>query len=91
MRTPKALENVIRGLKPGARIVAVGTKWAPWWSLGVNLRTWRIARQFITTFEGFSRPWSKLDKLVSSLEVEPVVSSLGSSGSVGIYIAVGCK
>jgi hypothetical protein len=28
MRTPKALENVIRSLKPGARILAVGTKWA---------------------------------------------------------------
>jgi ubiquinone/menaquinone biosynthesis C-methylase UbiE len=91
MRTAKALENVIRSLKPGARIVAVGMKWAPWWALGVNLRTWRIARQFITTFEGFSRPWCHLDKLVSSLEVEPMVSSLGSSGSVGIYIAVGCK
>jgi len=91
MRTPEALENMIRSLKRGARIVAVGMRWAPWWALGVNLRTWRIARQFITTFEGFSRPWSNLDKLVSSLEVEPMVSSLGGSGSVGIYIVVACK
>jgi ubiquinone/menaquinone biosynthesis C-methylase UbiE len=91
MRTPKGLENVIRSLKPGARIVAVGMKWAPWWALGVNLRTWRIARTFITTFEGFSRPWSHLANLVSSLEVEPLVLSQSNRGSVGIYIAVGQK
>ena len=29
MRTPRALQNVVAHLKPGARIVAFGVKWAP--------------------------------------------------------------
>ena len=43
-----ALENVIRQLRPGARVVAGGPKWAPpWtpWALMVNLWTWQLNRR----------------------------------------------
>ncbi len=41
MRTPRAVENAVKSLKPGGRIVAMGCKWAPWWALATNWRTWR--------------------------------------------------
>jgi len=69
MRTPDAIGNVIRHLKSGARVAAAGAKWAPWWRLPVNLAVWRISRPYITTFEGFDRPWSHLERYVPDLQV----------------------
>jgi len=91
MRTPLAVQNVVRSLKPGARIVVTGMKWAPWWALATNWRTWRGTRNFISTFEGFSKPWSHLAKLVSSLEVESLIRPAPNMGKVSMYIAVGRK
>jgi len=39
MRTPRALENVKAHLKPGAKVLAAGIKWAPWWAVATNLRS----------------------------------------------------
>jgi demethylmenaquinone methyltransferase/2-methoxy-6-polyprenyl-1,4-benzoquinol methylase len=58
MRSPAALQNVMRSVKQGCRVVAIGAKWAPWWAWPVNIAVWYFARQYTTTFEGFSRPWS---------------------------------
>lgn len=92
MRTPLAVQNVVRSLKPGARIVVIGMKWAPWWALTTNWRTWRFTRNFISTFEGFSEPWSHLAKLVSSLEVELLIyPTPHTTREVSMYIAVGRK
>jgi demethylmenaquinone methyltransferase/2-methoxy-6-polyprenyl-1,4-benzoquinol methylase len=91
-RTPRALENVLNSLKPGGRIVVVGMRWMPWWNIAVNFRTWRFGRNFITTFEGFRRPWNNLEKLVSSIEVESLVPRFGTRASLcGTYIAVARK
>ena len=87
MRSRPALANVLRQLREGARIVAGGPKWTPWWQPGagaLNLSTWAMNREYITTFEGFDRPWSHLVALVPDLQVEPV--SLGAG-----YIARGTR
>jgi hypothetical protein len=91
LRTLPAVENVVKSLKPGGRIVAIGMKWAPWWALATNWRSWRGARNYITTFEGFGRPWSHLERLVSSIEVEPLIQPMPTMGQVGIYVAVAQK
>jgi hypothetical protein len=70
MRTPRALENVVTHLKRGARVLAVGMKWAPWWAVATNLRTWNMARQFCTTLEGLQRPWSHLETLACPLPAQ---------------------
>jgi hypothetical protein len=31
---------------------------------------WQVARQFVTTFEGFARPWTQLQQAVPELSVE---------------------
>jgi ubiquinone/menaquinone biosynthesis C-methylase UbiE len=86
MRTPRALENVTAHLRAGAKVLAVGIKWGPWWAVATNLRTLRMARQFCTTLEGMSRPWSHLERLLSELHVEQGTFR----GFVG-YVAFGRK
>jgi SAM-dependent methyltransferase len=87
MRSQAALGNVLRHLRPHARVVAGGPKWAPWQgvdALPTNFKTWLMNRQCVTTFEGFSRPWSHLQLLVANLVVDEVYGGGG-------YIASGTR
>jgi ubiquinone/menaquinone biosynthesis C-methylase UbiE len=91
MRTPRAVQNIVSSLRDGGRIVVVGRKWAPWWRLLTNWRTWQGARRFVTTFEGFRKPWSHLEGLVSSLEVESMLQPGPMGVKVGTYVVVARK
>lgn len=70
LRSRAALEAVVARLAPGGRVAAVGPMWAPWWAPATNLLVWYVTSDYVTTFEGFSRPWSHLADLVPGLEVE---------------------
>jgi arsenite methyltransferase len=70
LQSRSALERVFRHVRSGGRVAAAGMKWAPWWTGPANLYVWWEARQWITTFEGFSRPWAQLSHFVSDLRVE---------------------
>ena len=82
LQSEGALEAVARHLRPGARVACFGAKWPAWWNLPVRLGVWWIARDYVTTFDGFDRPWEKLEWLIPDLDVRPV--ALG-----GAYIAAG--
>jgi SAM-dependent methyltransferase len=85
MRSPDALANIVRHVRAGGRIVAGGAKWAPWWRPGsapLNVSTWAVNRDYVTTLEGFDRPWSRLAELVPRLQIEEVYYG-------GAYIAWG--
>jgi ubiquinone/menaquinone biosynthesis C-methylase UbiE len=84
LRSSAALEHVLAHLRPGGRVVAAGAKWAHWWALPVNLATWAMNRSYVTTFEGFDRPWSKLADLVPTLRVETLAAYAD-----GAYVAWG--
>jgi ubiquinone/menaquinone biosynthesis C-methylase UbiE len=68
-QSPAALRNVIRLLKPGARIAATGAKRAPAGALPVNAYLGYATRQYITATEGFEQPWRHLAALVPDLQV----------------------
>jgi ubiquinone/menaquinone biosynthesis C-methylase UbiE len=70
MRTSRAIENVVARLKAQGRVLAVGLMWGPWWALTANLKTFRMARRYVTTLEGLAEPWSKLEPLLSDLRVD---------------------
>jgi ubiquinone/menaquinone biosynthesis C-methylase UbiE len=91
MRTPRAVQNVVSSLRDGGRIVVVGRKWAPWWRLLTNWRTWQGTRRFVTTFEGFRKPWSHLEELVSSLEVELMFQPGPTGRKIGTHVVVARK
>jgi ubiquinone/menaquinone biosynthesis C-methylase UbiE len=74
MRTQSALANVVSHLKPGARIVAAGLKWAPVRAMPLNLLVWNAALRSTSTLEGLARPWSHLEAIASELEVEQMLA-----------------
>jgi ubiquinone/menaquinone biosynthesis C-methylase UbiE len=70
LRNEAALRNVVAHLRPGGRVAAVGPMWAPWWAPGLNMLIWYVTSDFVTTFEGFTEPWSHLAGLVPGLTVQ---------------------
>lgn len=72
LRSEDAIDAVLRHLRPGARIAAFGAKRAPAWIFPVRLSVRRRARRYITTFEGFDRPWDKLERAIPGLMVKSV-------------------
>jgi SAM-dependent methyltransferase len=84
MRTPQAVRRAVAGLRPGGRVVAFGPAWGPRWAVPVNLAVRAVSRPYVTTFEGFDRPWSHLADELADTRVRRLL--LG-----GAYVAVACK
>jgi len=82
LRSPAALDNLLAQVRPGARVVTAGGKWPPRWAVPVHAYVRFQAPRYVTTMEGFDRPWTLLAERVEKLEVKP--RSLG-----GAYVAWG--
>jgi demethylmenaquinone methyltransferase/2-methoxy-6-polyprenyl-1,4-benzoquinol methylase len=82
LQSRPALDNVFRHLRPGASVVASGGKWASTWKAALNLCVMAAHEPFVSSFDGFSKPWSLLEELVEDLEVNEVAFGGG-------YLAVG--
>jgi ubiquinone/menaquinone biosynthesis C-methylase UbiE len=82
LQSAPALENVVRHLRPGAWVAASGGKWAPTWKTALNLVSRAVHEPFVSSFDGFERPWSLLSDLVEDLRVTEVAFGGG-------YLAVG--
>jgi SAM-dependent methyltransferase len=80
LRTPAAVANVIRHLKPGARIVASGLKWARPWALPTNLMVLQAALVSVTSLEGLTQPWSNLARWARIDDVQMMLAR-------GVYVA----
>lgn len=82
LQSPEAIANVVRHLRPGARVSSVGAKYAAEWNFPVNLAVRRAARAYVTTFEGLERPWRELERYTDGMEHRSI--ALG-----GAYVAWG--
>jgi acyl dehydratase len=69
VRSPKALANLLGQVRPGGRLAAAGPKWTAF-APQLNPLVWQVARQYVTTFDGFRRPWGELERAVPGLTVE---------------------
>jgi acyl dehydratase/ubiquinone/menaquinone biosynthesis C-methylase UbiE len=69
MRSPKALANMLGQARPGGRLSAAGPKWTAF-APQLNPLVWQVASQYVTSFEGFRRPWAELERVVPDLSVE---------------------
>lgn len=69
MRSPKALANMLGQVRPGGRLAAAGPKWTAF-APQLNPLVWQVAREYVTSFEGFRRPWAELERVVPDLWVE---------------------
>ena len=82
LRTPRAVENVLRHIKPGGRVLAAGVKLAGLAHPILSLWAIRRARDTATTLEGLSHPWSNLESYVPDLDVEELGGWYVASGVV---------
>lgn len=82
LRNPRALDNVLGHLRPGARVVATGLQWAPPWAWSVNLFVLGAALYSVSSLDGLAQPWSHLGSRLRDLRVVP--TSMG-----GVYMASG--
>lgn len=80
LRTPAAVANVIRNLKPGARVVASGLKWARPLASPANLMVLQAALGSVTSLEGLTAPWSNLARWA---RIDDIEMRLGR----GVFIA----
>jgi acyl dehydratase len=69
VRSPKALANLLGQVRPGGRLAAAGPKWTAF-APQLNPLVWQVARPYVTTFDGFRRPWAELERAVPGLTVE---------------------
>jgi len=83
LQRPEAIANVISHLKPGARVVASGLKWAaPWLMRPVNLFVLPAALRSVTSLDGLDRPWRLLQDQLGQMNVESRLRG-------GAYVASG--
>jgi demethylmenaquinone methyltransferase/2-methoxy-6-polyprenyl-1,4-benzoquinol methylase len=59
-RTPAAVDNVMRQLKPGARVAIAGMKFFPWWTGPLNLLAWMKNRPYNALAADLWSPWDRV-------------------------------
>jgi ubiquinone/menaquinone biosynthesis C-methylase UbiE len=69
LRSTAALENLLGQAKPGARVAATSTKLYARWLVPANWYLRATHRGYITNFEGFEAPWSRLAPLLEDFRV----------------------
>lgn len=82
LRSATAVRHVLRHLKPGAVVVAVGLQWAPTWAVLTNALVLGAALYSVSTLDGLDRPWSLLAPALHDFTVETLWGG-------GLYLAHG--
>jgi hypothetical protein len=77
-----AVANVVKHLKPGARVVASGLKWAGAWAVPVNMVVWLGAKRSTASMRGLQEPLRGLAEQIGPMRVEAMWGN-------GIYAASG--
>lgn len=57
-RTPEAVANILRQVKPGARVAMAGIKFFPWWTGPLNLLPWLKNRPYNAKPADLWQPWN---------------------------------
>ena len=81
-RTPKAIANIVRHAKPGARLAMAGMKFFPWWTGPLNLLAWMKNRPYNAKPADLWQPWDLVQAQCSVFERESTQWGMG-------YIAQG--
>ena len=85
LQSSVALANLLASARPGARVSAVGGKWASApWAVGLNPLTSAVHAPFIRDFAGFDQPWARLGSHIDELRVREIELGCG-------YLACGRK
>ena len=81
-RSPEAVANILRQVKPGGRVAMAGIKFFPWWTGPLNLLPWLKNRPYNAKAADLWRPWSRVAARCSDFSLSATQWGMG-------YIASG--
>jgi arsenite methyltransferase len=84
LRTPKALDNILRQARPGARIAVAGMKFFPWWTGPLNLLAWLKNRPYNAHAADMWSPWDLIEPQCDGFTRSSTQAGMG-------YLAHGSK
>ncbi len=76
-RTPAAVANIMRQLKPGARVAAAGMKFFPWWTGPLNLLAWAKNRPYNAQALDMWAPWDIIASYCNGFEWQSTQWGMG--------------
>jgi ubiquinone/menaquinone biosynthesis C-methylase UbiE len=68
LRTPAAVHNIMRQVKPGARVAVAGMKFFAWWAGPLNLLPWLKNRPYNASPADLWHPWDHLEAWCEGFE-----------------------
>lgn len=83
-RTPEAVHNLLRQLRPGARVAVAGMKFFPWWLGPLNLLAWLKNRPYNAKSAGMWRPWDRIAPHLDHFEWQATQGGMGYVAS-GVF------
>lgn len=79
-RTPKAVANIVRQARPGARVAMAGMKFFPWWTGPLNLLPWLKNRPYNAKAADLWTPWSLVARHCQHFEWSATHAGMGYIG-----------
>jgi len=70
LQSDAAVEAVVDAVRGGGQVATTGIQWAPRWLVPVNAAVRLGARRWVTTFDGFDRPFRRLEDRLEDVRVE---------------------
>ncbi len=83
-RTPAAIANIMRQVKPGARVAVAGMKFFPWWTGPLNLLAWAKNQPYNALAADLWSPWDIIESHCNGFERQSTQCGMG-------YIARGVR
>jgi demethylmenaquinone methyltransferase/2-methoxy-6-polyprenyl-1,4-benzoquinol methylase len=77
LQSPRALQNVMTRLHPGAWVAAGGGKWAAPLMVAVNSMVRMLHAPYVRSFSGFDRPWRYLEHLIEDVRIREMAFGSG--------------
>lgn len=83
LRTPQAVDNIMRQVKSGGRVAVAGIQFFPWWTGPLNLLPWLMNRPYNARAADLWHPWDKLQGHCRDFKRSSVMWGMGylASGS----------
>lgn len=87
-RTPAAVANILRQVRPGARLAMAGMQFFPWWTGPLNLLPWLKNRPYNTRAAELWQPWRLVAAHCDHFVCERTQAGMGYIGH-GVFRGVG--
>ena len=77
LRTPEAVRNILRQVRPGGRVAVAGIKFFPWWTGPLNLLPWLKNRPYNARPADLWQPWDILEPHCRDFTRTSVMAGMG--------------